>query len=136
MGAFIVKPVYLLDSVILIDHLRGLEMAAKWLGKLEEGVAVLSVITRAEVLSGGSCEEAHAARELCDRFECLPLTKDDATVAAELRRKNRWKLPDALQAALANNNRLRLVTRDVRGFDEKKHPFVLIPYRLRQAAKS
>jgi predicted nucleic acid-binding protein len=131
MGAFVVKPAYLLDSVILIDHLRGLEMAAKWLGKLEEGEAVLSVITRAEVLSGGSREEAHAARELCDRFECLPLTKDDATVAAELRRKNRWKLPDALQAAVAKKNGLKLVTRDARGFDETKYSFVFTPYRLK-----
>ncbi len=130
MGTFVVKPVYLLDSVILIDHLRGIEMAAKWLGKLGEGEAVLSVVTRAEVLSGGSGEERHAARELCDKFECLPLTKDDATRAADLRRKNGWKLPDAFQAAVALKNGLRLVTRNVRDFDEKKHSFVLIPYRL------
>ena len=70
------------------------------------------------------------ARELCDKFECVPLTKDDATIAAELRRKYRWKLPDALQAALAKKHGLKLVTRDARGFDEKKYAFVLIPYRL------
>jgi predicted nucleic acid-binding protein len=131
MEAVVVKAVYLLDSVILIDHLRGLEAAVKWLSKIREGEAVVSVITRAEVLSGGSGEEAQAARELCDKFECLPLTKDDASVAADLRRQNRWKLPDALQAALAKRHRLLLVTRDARGFNERRHPFVLCPYRAR-----
>jgi predicted nucleic acid-binding protein len=130
MGAAVMKAVYLLDSVVLIDHLRGSEAAVKWLAKLRRE-AVISVVTRAEVLSGGSGEEAQAARELCDTFECLPLARDDATLAAELRRKNRWKLPDALQAALAKKNGLRLVTRDAHGFDEKRHPFVFCPYRLR-----
>ena len=130
MGTLVLKSVYLLDSVILIDHLRGAEQAVAWMDKLGEGQAVISAITRAEVLSGGSAEEAHPARELCDKFECLPLTKDDATSAADLRRTNGWKLPDAFQAAVAKKHGLRLVTRDARGFDEEKHAFVLIPYRL------
>ena len=130
MGAPVLKLEYLLDSVILIDHLRGAERAVEWMDKLAEGQAVISVITRAEVLSGGSAEEARPARELCDKFECLPLTQDDATSAAELRRTHGWKLPDALQAAVAKKHGLKLVTRDARGFDEKKHAFVLIPYRL------
>jgi predicted nucleic acid-binding protein len=130
MGTPVLKPKYLLDSVILIDHLRGAQPAVAWMDKLGEGEAVISVVTRAEVLSGGSAEEAHSARELCDKFECVPLTKDDATVAAQLRRKHRWKLPDALQAAVAKKHGLKLVTRDARGFDEKKHAFVLIPYRF------
>lgn len=125
------KPAYLLDSVILIDHLRGLEAATRWLARLEEGEAVISVITRAEVLSGGAPEEQHPALELCDRFDCLPMTKDDATEAARLRRDMHWKLPDALQAAAAKRHGLKLVTRDIRGFDEKKNPFVLVPYRLK-----
>jgi predicted nucleic acid-binding protein len=131
MGAPFLKPEYLLDSVILIDHLRGAERAVEWMDKLGEGQAVISVITRAEVLCGGSAEEVRPARELCDKFECLPLTEDDATCAAELRRANGWKLPDAFQAAVAKKHGLKLVTRDARGFDEKKHAFVLIPYRLR-----
>jgi predicted nucleic acid-binding protein len=127
----VVKPEYLLDSVILIDHLRGVAPATAWMDKLEEGQAAISVITRAEVLSGGTAEEAYPARELCDKFECISLTKDDASVAADMRRKSRWKLPDALQAAVAKRHGLRLVTRDARGFDVKRHPFVLVPYRLK-----
>ncbi len=125
------KAAYLLDSVVLIDHLRGIEAATKWLGRLRDGEAVLSVITRAEVLSGGTEEEAVAASGLCDEFECLPLTRDDATSAAALRKKYGWKLPNAFQAAVALRFDLKLVTRDLRGFDGKKHPFVIIPYKLR-----
>ena len=125
------KAAFLLDSVVLIDHLRGLDAATGWLGRLEEGEAVLSAITRGEVLCGGSEKEIQAAHDLCDRFECLPLTKDDATLAAELRRTKRWKLPDAFQAAVARRHGLKLVTRDLRGFDEREHPFVLVPYRLK-----
>ncbi|MFO7733052.1 MAG: PIN domain-containing protein [Candidatus Aminicenantes bacterium] len=124
------KPVYLLDSVILIDHLRGIEPATKWLGKLREGEAVLSVITRAEVLSGGTEDEQTAAFELCGQFECLALTESDATKAARLRREAGWRLPDAFQAAGALRNGLKLVTRDTRAFDPKAHGFVLIPYSL------
>jgi predicted nucleic acid-binding protein len=58
------------------------------------------------------------------------LTKDVATRAAELRRKNGWKLPDALQAAMALRIGVKLVTRNSRDFDKKKHPFIIIPYRL------
>jgi len=47
-----------------------------------------------------------------------------------LRRKHGWKLPDAFQAAVALRVELKLVTRDSRSFDRKKHPFVLIPYKL------
>ena len=124
------RPAYLLDSTILIDHLRGIGEATKWLRRLREGEAVVSVITRAEVLCGGTEEESLAAYELCEQFECLPLTKDGATKAAELRRRNGWKLPDALQAAMAVQSGLKLVTRDERDFDAKKHAFILIPYRL------
>lgn len=124
------KPAYLLDSTILIDHLRGTREATKWLERLREGEAVISVITRAEVLCGGTEEEALAGYELCEQFECLPVTKDIATKAAELRRRNGWKLPDAFQAAAATGNGLKLVTRNTRDFDARKHAFVLIPYRV------
>jgi predicted nucleic acid-binding protein len=126
-----VKPAYLLDSAILIDHLRGLEPATKWLCTLREGEAVISPITRAEVMAGGSSEEKAAAFDLCEQFACLPLTKEDADHAAELRGVHRWKLPDAFQAALAIDQGLRLVTRNSRDFNETDDAFVLIPYRVR-----
>ena len=125
------RPVYLLDSAILIDHLRGIGPATTWLRTLREGEAVISAITRAEVMAGGSSDERAAAFYLCEQFACLALTKESADHAAELRRAHHWKLPDAFQAALAINQDLRLVTRNSRGFDERTHSFVLIPYSVR-----
>jgi predicted nucleic acid-binding protein len=130
MGAPRLKSKYLLDSAILIDHLRGIALATKWLKGLRDGEAVISVITRAEVLAGGSPKETAAAFDLCEQFGCLPLTRETADLAAELRRTNGWKLPDAFQAALAIDHGLRLVTRNTKDFREKKHAFALIPYRL------
>jgi predicted nucleic acid-binding protein len=130
MGAAAMKPVYLLDSAILIDHLRGIHQATNWLQRLHEGEAAISVITRAEVMSGGIVSERAAALDLCEQFECLPISKEIADHAADLRRTHRWKLPDAFQAAIAKDQNLRLVTRNTRDFDEKEHAFVLIPYLL------
>lgn len=124
------RALYLLDSAVLIDHLRGIVPATTWLRGLKEGEAVISVITRAEVLAGGAPGEAVAAFELCEQFACLPLTKETADHAADLRRANGWKLPDAFQAALAIDHGLRLVTRNSKDFSEKKHAFALIPYKL------
>ncbi len=125
------KPAYLLDSAILIDHLRGITSATEFLAALREGEAVISVITRAEVLAGGSSEEWAAAFSLCEQFQCLGLTKESADRAAELHCMHRWKLPDAFQAALAIEEGLRLVTRNSKEFDERAHPFVLVPYRVK-----
>lgn len=124
------KHLYLLDSVVLIDVLRGIPRAVSWAKKLHPGEAVISVITRAEVLSGGPDEEQSAAQTLCDQFECLPLDADTADLAAHLRRTKRWKLPDAMQAALAQRKGLRFVTRNTKDFDPSHDAFVFIPYRL------
>ena len=55
-------PRYLLDPVILIDVLNGSEAAARWLEDTTPAAAVISVVTRCEVLVGvetGKQEELH-----------------------------------------------------------------------------
>lgn len=122
--------VYLVDSVVLIDHLRGIAVATRWLRGLRDGEGVISAVTRAETQCAGTREELAAAFDLCGQFECLALTEDTADRAAVLRRKHGWKLPDAFQAALAIGHGLRLVTRNTRDFPPDRHSFVLIPYEL------
>lgn len=120
---------YLIDSVIVIDHLNGVELASAFLAE-HGGSAALSVITRAEVFAG--CDETRAAvvRELLDVFPTLPITAEIADRAGALRRSRRWKLPDAMQAALAMQHGLVLVTRNTRGLQPGGDPSVLIPYRM------
>jgi predicted nucleic acid-binding protein len=120
---------YLLDSVLVIDHFNGIEAATRFLAEHGSECA-LSVITRAEVLAGFDDEVAELALELLDLFPALPITAGIADLAARLRRTERWKLPDALQAAVAMNHELILVTRNTKDFHDASPMSVLAPYRL------
>lgn len=120
---------FLLDSVIVIDHFNGIEAATRFLADNGSRCAI-SVITRAEVLAGFDADSEPLARELLDAFAAMPVTADIADLAASLRRTQRWKLPDALQAAVALHHGLTLVTRNTRDFQPGGEPEVLVPYRV------
>ena len=118
---------WLLDSVILIDHFNDVDPATRFIA--EEGAdAALSPVTRAEVLTGFSGDRRLLATELLDQFPTLPITVAEADLAATLRRSERWRLPDALQAAVARIHRLALVTRNTKDFPPERYDFVRVPY--------
>jgi predicted nucleic acid-binding protein len=118
----------LVDSVILIDHLNGVAAATRFLARVES--PCISVITRAEVLTGLSASSLEPVKRLLDRYPVLPIDREAADLAAELRRRHRWHLPDAFQAALAQLHGLRLATRNTRDFPPARHDFVLVPYSI------
>lgn len=118
---------YLLDSVIIIDHLNTISLATDFIEK-HHSQSVLSLITRAEVLTGYDQRGYKKILPLLDLFDTLPLEKKDADFSAQLRRQHGYKLHDALQASLAMNNDLLLVTRNTRDF--KKQNFVHVPYTI------
>jgi len=122
---------YLLDSVILIDHFNGRPEATQFLLENSESASI-SVITRAEVLTGFDPVDEVQAKAFLSLFPIHNLTEEDADLAASLRREHRWKLPDALQAAVAINRQLTLATRNSKDFDPVRHAFVSIPYRLNE----
>jgi predicted nucleic acid-binding protein len=122
----------LLDSVILIDHFNGRSEATRYLASVA-GEAALSVITRAEVLTGFDPDDegtVGTAGSLLDRFPTLGIDLPVADLAARLRREQRWKMPDAFQAAVAQYHGLTLVTRNTRDFPPDRHHFVVVPYAL------
>ena len=119
----------LIDSVILIDHFNAIPAATAYI-RMIHSTAAISVITRAEVLTGFDAAGVEKAMPLLDIFPTFDITPEVADLAARLRRENRWKLPDALQAAVAQTHHLKLVTRNTRDFDPAKHPFVSLPYSL------
>ena len=120
---------WLLDSVILIDHFNGIGPATRFLD--EEGMDIaLSPVTRAEVLTGFSDDHRPLAAELLDQFPTLPITAAEADLAARLRRSEGWRLPDALQAAVARHNVLDLVTRNTKDFPPDRYDFVMVPYAI------
>lgn len=120
---------FLLDSVILIDHFNNIGAATQYL-RQNQPDCVISVITRAEVLTGFDQTKAAIASQLLDQFLNLEMTVQVADLAAILRRQENWKLPDAIQAAFAQIYSLTLVTRNFRDFPPQKHKFVLVPYSL------
>lgn len=120
----------LLDSVVLIDFLNGIEEAQTYIQSVRRGAA-LSVVTRAEVLVGTTApENERAARRLLNRFPCFSLTIGTADRAAHLRQQHGWHLPDAFQAAVAQEHDLQLATRNTKDFDPDTYEFVHVPYRL------
>lgn len=120
---------FLLDSVILIDHLNGIPQATEFL-RAARSLSAVSVITRAEVLCGFTEDEENLGMAFLDLFPTLPLDRDAADMAGRLRRTWRWKMPDAVQAALAITHGLRLATRNTKDFPPERHTFVFVPYEL------
>jgi hypothetical protein len=119
----------LLDSVILIDHLNGIAAATEYLRRIQR--ASISVVTRAEVLSGRFARSNSDATVLLDCYPTLSIDLAVADLAAELRRLHGWRLPDAFQAALAQLHGLKLATRNTRDFPPQKHAFVIVPYTVK-----
>lgn len=119
----------LLDSVILIDHFNGVGAATDYIARNQPEAAV-SVITRAEVLTGFARAAARTASQFLDCFPTLPIERAIADLAASLRREHGWRLPDAFQAAIARHHGLNLVTRNHRDFPPRRHRFVVIPYAI------
>ena len=120
----------LIDSVILIDHLNGIESATRYIIELDPLETAISVIARAEILTGLDENKLQEVIQLLDQYQLLIIDKPIADLAAGLRKKYRWKLPDAFQAALAQHHKIKLITRNSKDFDPRKYNFVEIPYRL------
>ena len=120
----------LIDSVILIDHLNGIEKATRFIAKLDPLETAISVITRAEILTGLDEDQQAEVISLLDQYQLLIINKPIADLAANLRRKYGWKLPDAFQAALAQNHKVKLSTRNTKDFNPQKHDFVEISYTV------
>lgn len=120
---------YLLDSVILIDHLNGVEAATNLIRHQGRDLAI-SAITRAEVLAGLDDEGAALTAALLDQFAFLPMDAAVADEAARIRRRTRLRLPDAVQVATALRHDLKLMTRNTKDLPPGKFPFVVVPYHL------
>ncbi len=104
----------LVDSDVLVDHLRGHRRFARGGNSL-----YISAITRAELFSGRATE-ARRVRQLLQAMIDLPVDTAIAERAGRIRRTSPVRLPDALIAATALEHGLILLTRNVRDFSEIK----------------
>lgn len=125
---------FLVDTDILIDHLRGYPRARAFLEERyrENDDLYCSVITRAELFSGLRPGEEEEVRALLNSLKEIPIDRFVAEEAGAYRRKFRRShqllLPDALIAASCKVKGSTLVTLNVKHFPMKDLS-IFAPYK-------
>lgn len=125
----------LVDSDVLIAHLRGVGQATEWLqrARRESGPLAVSVVSIAEIAGGMRSSERSAVWRLLDSFRSEDVSNLVARRAGELMRTHRRShaaigLGDYLIAATADLAGLDLATLNVRHypmFKGLRPPFVV-----------
>jgi predicted nucleic acid-binding protein len=100
----------LIDTDIFIDHLRGT-------AELKPGRHRIhySVVTRAELFAGNRATDL--VSQLLAPFREITVDRSVAERAGRVAREFQLRMPDALIAATALENRLTLTTRNRKDFD-------------------
>jgi predicted nucleic acid-binding protein len=111
----------LLDTDVLIDHLRGYRQL-----DLVDPAWKISVVTRCELFAGRNTDEQRLRRTL-DQIDELSVDRLIAESAGRIRRTAQLGIPDALIAATALEHDLPLMTRNVRHFERVAGLKVRIP---------
>lgn len=107
---------YLLDSGLVIRHLRGHRQAVRLLRGLgKAGRLAIASVTRLEVHAGMMAGEEYLTQKLLSRFVTYDLDREVADRAGDLirlsrQRGNTLSVPDAIIAATAITHHLSLVT--------------------------
>lgn len=109
----------LLDTTVLVDHLRGHTTATVWLGGLAE-VPLCSEITRAEVIAGLRSPEKRAAEQLFAALRWINVDESISRAAGELGRRYRkghdLGVADLVIAATAQDQSATLATSNVKHY--------------------
>jgi predicted nucleic acid-binding protein len=114
--------VYLVDSDVLIAHLRGIDAARDWLRKESgAGPLAISAVSVTEITGGMRSAERREVWQLLGSFRVEPVTMHAAGRAGEFMRAYRRShggigIADYLIAGTADVRGLRLATLNVRHF--------------------
>lgn len=120
----------LIDTSVLVDHLRGVSGANDFMVKLDEQPSI-SALTVAELFSGVKGQrERVSLHNLVDACNVIPVTTEIAEDGVLIRNRylksHRLGLADALIGATAISTRSTLVTLDKKHFPMLKK--VRVPY--------
>lgn len=114
------------DTNILIDYLVGREEAQREFERYTR--RAVSVVTWMELQIGSSNEEEADVIDLFLReFRVIDITRQIARRSADIRRRTRVRLPDAIIWATAETESALLITRNIKDFPTDD-PGVRIPY--------
>lgn len=110
----------LVDTNILVDHLRGLPQATAWLRQVRRSNRLwLSALTIAEIHAGQKMKQPAEAAKVKRLLQFFRVAYLDGTTAAQggaFARDYGVALPDALIAATAVSKGMPVVTRNVKHF--------------------
>ncbi|HIY67183.1 MAG TPA: type II toxin-antitoxin system VapC family toxin [Candidatus Agrococcus pullicola] len=124
----------LIDTDVLICHLRGVEIARRWLLDAAESDALaISAVTVTEITGGMRSAERREVWALLAALEVMPITDAIARRAGALRREHRRShsgigIPDYFIAATVLHHGLELATLNTKHFPmipELRAPFSL-----------
>ena len=123
---------WLVDTNILIDHLRGVSKATTFLRQARgAGTLWISAVTVAEVYVGQRTRQAKQAAKVSRLLNLFRIAYVDGVVAklgGEIARDCGTALPDALIAATAVRKGLVLATRNISHFQHIPDLDVRAPY--------
>jgi predicted nucleic acid-binding protein len=114
---------YLLDTGLVLRHLRGQRRVVSWLSGLGSiGRLSIATVTRLEVHAGMRPEERYATDRLLSRFQTFDMDREVADRAGDLMRtaalrSDSLAVPDAIVAATAIGHDLTLVTLNMADFE-------------------
>ena len=123
-----------LDTSVIVDHLRGYEPAVDLIVELieEEAEFVSSMVVRTEVLAGMRANEEKRTRAFLSLIEWDPVTEDVSDGAGALGRKHLRArsgidTPDLVLAELAQRLGIDVLTMNVKHF-KPMFPTIKAPY--------
>lgn len=115
------------DTNILIDYLNGITKAKKEFSLYT--TKIISIISYIEVLVGIDSEHHSAITPFLKTFQIVPIDLSIAQLSIEIRKTYKFKTPDALIFATAQQCNALLVTRNTKDF-KKSLPIIRIPYEV------
>jgi len=107
---------FLLDSNVLIEYLSGNDRIVSYLDSiLMRGNCIISIISKIELISAPqlTANEIKKILSFLENFQQVSLTDEIALKSAEIRRKYKFKLPDAVIAATGIISKATIVSGDV-----------------------
>lgn len=124
---------YLTDTNAVIDYLarKMPESGMDFMNGVVNSIPNISIITKIEVLGfNTTAEHTLLLTNFMDDAAILDLTAEVADLTISIRRAQKIKLPDAILAATALANGMKLITRNTSDFKNIAGLEILNPYNL------